>query len=160
MATKEVAIFNNKIENHKTSNASIVSYEIYVPPKEKKKKKKKVLRNGLRQVEHDYEDDIKYSAYPGKVSIHDNKFKNTYHIPALDNDFGLLWVIKNGLKIPDVAYDGILPKDYYLKDSTISPDYKICVKNNGKINFVVMDAANDFEKFSNDLNGYECDIEF
>ena len=33
-------------------------------------------------------------------------------------------------------------------------------KNNGKINFVVMDAANDFEKFSNDLNGYECDIEF
>ena len=160
MATKEVAIFNNKIENHKTSNASIVSYEIYVPPKEKKKKKKKVLRNGLRQVEHDYEDDIKYSAYPGKVSIHDNKFKNTYHIPALDNDFGLLWVMKNGLKIPDVAYDGILPKDYYLKDNTISPDYKICVKNNGKINFVVMDAANDFEKFSNELNGYECDIEF
>ena len=160
MATKEVAIFNNKIENHKTSNASIVSYEIYVPPKEKKKKKKKVLRNGLRQVDHDYKDDIKYSAYPGKVTIHDNKFKNIHYIPALDNDFGLLWVMKNGLKIPDVAYDGILPRDFYLKDRTISPDYKICVKNNGKINFVVMDAANDFEKFSNELNGYECDIEF
>ena len=68
---------------------------------------------------------------------------------------------KNGLKIPDVAYDGILPRDFYLNDGTISPDYKICVKkNNGKINFVVMDAANDFEKFSNELNGYECDIEF
>ncbi len=160
MATKEVAIFNNKIENHKTSNASIVSYEIYVPPKEKKKKKKKVLRKGLRQVDDDYKDDINYSAYPGKVTIHDNKFKNTHHIPALDNDFGLLWVMKNGLKIPDVVYDGILPKDYYLKNSTINPDYKICVKNNGKINFVIMDAANDFEKFSNELYGYECDIEF
>ena len=56
--------------------------------------------------------------------------------------------MKNGLKIPDVVYDGILPMDFYLKDRTISPDYKICVKNNGKINFVVMDAANDFEKFS------------
>ena len=41
MATKEVAIYENKIENHKTINASIVSYEIYVPPKNKKKKKKK-----------------------------------------------------------------------------------------------------------------------
>ena len=35
MATKEVAIYENKIENHKTINASIVSYEIYVPPKNK-----------------------------------------------------------------------------------------------------------------------------
>ena len=47
----------------------------------------------------------------------------------------------------------------YLENST-NPDYKICVKNNGKINFVAMDAGNDFEKFSNDLNNYECDVEF
>jgi parallel beta-helix repeat protein len=160
MATKEVAIYENKIENHKTINASVVSYEIYVPPKNKKKKKKKPLRNGLRQVEEDYIEDISYSAYPGRVSIHDNKFKNKYFIPALDNDFGLLWIMKNKLQIPDIAYDAILPSNYLLENRTPNPEYKICVKNNGKINFVAMDAGNDFEKFSNDLDDYECDVEF
>ena len=42
----------------------------------------------------------------------------------------------------------------------MNPEYKICVKNNGDINFVVLDAANDFEKFSNDLGSYDCEIEF
>ena len=37
MATKKVSLYENKIENHKTINSSIVSYEIYVPPKNKKK---------------------------------------------------------------------------------------------------------------------------
>ena len=160
MATKEVAIYENKIEDHKTINSSVVSYEIYVPPKNKKKKKKKLLRSGLRQVEENYNEDVSYSAYPGMVSIHDNKFKNKHFIPALDNDFGLLWVMKNKLQIPDVAYDAILPSNYFLDNSIPNPDYKICVKNNGKINFVAMDAANDFEKFSNDLGDYACDVEF
>ena len=160
MATKEVAIYENKIEDHKTINSSVVSYEIYVPPKNKKKKKKKLLRSGLRQVEENYNEDVSYSAYPGMVSIHDNKFKNKHFIPALDNDFGLLWVMKNKLQIPDVAYDAILPSNYFLDNSITNPDYKICVKNNGKINFVAMDAANDFEKFSNDLGDYTCDVEF
>ena len=161
MATKEVAIYENLIEDHKTINTSIVSYEIYVPPKnKKKKKKKKPLRNGLRQVEENYEDDVEYSAYPGKVAIHNNKFKNKHFIPALDNDFGLLWIMKNRLRIPDVAYDAILPEDYFIDNNTPNPEYKICIKNNGKINFVAMDAANDFEKFSSDLNDYECEVEF
>jgi len=160
MATKEVAIYENKIENHKTINASVVSYEIYVPPKNKKNKKKKKLRNGLRKVEENFNEDVSYSAYPGKVFIHDNQFKNKHFIPALDNDFGLLWVMKNKLQIPDIAYDAILPSNYLLENNTPNPDYKICVKNNGEINFVAMDAANDFEKFSNDLNDYKCDVEF
>ena len=114
MATKKVALYENKIENHKTINSSIVSYEIYVPPK-KKKKKKKALPNGVRQVENDYESDTQYSAYPGEILIYNNQFKNKHWFPALDNDFGKLWVYKNGMKIPDIAYDGILPEDYYIQ---------------------------------------------
>ena len=41
MATKKVTLYENKIENHKTVNSSIVSYKIYVPPKNKKKKRKR-----------------------------------------------------------------------------------------------------------------------
>ena len=112
----------------------LVTKYMYHP--KRKKEKEKVLRNGLRQVHHDYNHDIKYSAHPGKVTIHENKFKNIHYIPALDNDFGLLWVMKNKLQIPDVAYMmGFYQGTSYLNDGTISPDYKICVKNNGKINF-------------------------
>ena len=113
MATKKVSIYGNKIENHKTVNTSIVSYEIYVPPK--KKKKKKPQREGIRYVEIDYENDIKYSAYPGKIYIYDNEFRNKHFIPAIDNDFGMLWAMKNKFRIPDIAYDAILPSDYYIK---------------------------------------------
>ena len=126
----------------------------------KKKEELKALSKGLRAVDNDYRQDRQYNAYPGRVSIHDNRFENKHFFPALDNDFGLLWVMKNGFKIPDVAYDLILAEDYYLKGSTMNPEYEICVKNNGDINFVVLDAANDFEKFSNDLGPYDCDIEF
>ena len=161
MATKKVALYENKIENHKTINSSIVSYEIYVPPKnKKKKKKKKILPNGVRQIENDYNSDTKYSAYPGEIFIYNNQFKNKHWFPALDNDFGKLWVFKNGMKIPDIAYDGILPKDYFIQGSNINPEYKVCIKNNGEINFVALDAANDFKKFSNDIENYECQVEF
>ena len=163
MATKEVDFYNNKVENHKTVNTSIVSYEVFTSEKKKLKKKKeklKALSNGLRAIDENYSQDEQFNAYPGRVFIHDNSFGNKYFFPAIDNDFGLLWLMKNGFKIPDVAYDLILAEDYYLKDNTINPEYEICVKNNGDFSFVVLDAANDFEKFSNDLAPYDCDIEF
>ncbi|MBT6127027.1 MAG: hypothetical protein HOH47_00305 [Flavobacteriaceae bacterium] len=161
MATKKVALYDNIIENHKTINSSIVSYEIYVPPKnKKKKKKKKALPNGIRQVENDYENDTQYSAYPGRVFVYNNQFNNKYWFPALDNDFGKLWVFKNGMKIPDIAYDGILPKDYYIEGKQINPEYKVCIKNNGAINFAALDAANDFSEFTNEIGNYECEVEF
>jgi parallel beta-helix repeat protein len=163
MATKEVDFYNNKVENHKTVNTSIVSYEVFTSEKKKRKKKKeklKALSIGLRAVDDNYSQDEQFNAYPGRVFIHDNSFENKYFFPAIDNDFGLLWLMKNRFKIPDVAYDLILAEDYYLKDNTINPEYEICVKNNGDFSFVVLDAANDFEKFSNDLAPYDCNIEF
>jgi hypothetical protein len=78
----------------------------------------------------------------------------------LDNDFGKLWVFKNGMKIPDIAYDGILPKDYFIEGQQINPEYKVCIKNNGTINFAVLDAANDFSEFTNEVGNYECEVEF
>ena len=163
MATKKVSLYENKIENHKTINSSIVSYKIYVPPKnkkKKKKKKKKSLPNGVRYVENDYESDTQYSAYPGEIFIYNNLFKNKHWFPALDNDFGKLWVFKNGMKIPDIAYDAILPEDYYIQGQQINPEYKVCIKNNGAINFAALDAANDFNEFSNEVVNYECEVEF
>ena len=134
---------------------------MYVPPKKtKKKKEKNTLPNGVRQVENDYESDTQYSAYPGKIIIYNNQFKNKHWFPALDSDFGKLWILKNGMKIPDIAYDGILPEDYYIQGQQINPEYKVCIHNNGKINFAALDAANDFKEFSNDVGNYECEVDF
>ena len=57
MATKEVDFYNNKVENHKTVNASIVSYEVFTSEKKEREQKKeelKALSNGLRAVDQDY----------------------------------------------------------------------------------------------------------
>ena len=94
------------------------------------------------------------------MTIFNNQFKNKHWFPALDNDFGKLWVFKNGMKIPDIAYDGILPEDYYIKDKQINPEYRVCIKNNGAINFAALDAANDFNEFSNEVGNYDCEVEF
>ena len=56
------------------------------------------------------------------------------------------------MKIPDIAYDGILPEGANLQDS----EHKICLRDNGALNFVFMDAANDFENFSNEVSPYLC----
>jgi hypothetical protein len=84
--------------------------------------------------------------------IHENAFENKFSFPTLSNDYGILMFMKNKMTIPDIVYDGILPKNIPLQ----SPEYKICLDNNGEINFVMMDAANDFENFSNDPTPFDC----
>jgi hypothetical protein len=61
---------------------------------------------------------------------------------------------KNKAKIPDIAYDGILPIDAKLSD----PSVKVCIRNNGDASFAYLDAANEFEYFSNDLRPFNCII--
>jgi hypothetical protein len=60
--------------------------------------------------------------------------------------------LKNKVTIPDIVYDGILPENVFSKSNM----HKICLDNNGVINFVMMDAANDFKNFSNDQSPYNC----
>ena len=47
MATKEVDFYNNKVENHKTVNTSIVSYEVFTSEKKELEQKKKSSRHCL-----------------------------------------------------------------------------------------------------------------
>jgi hypothetical protein len=58
------------------------------------------------------------------------------------------------MRIPDIAYDGILPKGTELQ----APSVKICIQNNENAQFVFLDAANDFESFSNDSTPFNCSV--
>ena len=117
MATKDVKFHDNIVENHKTVNLSVVSYEIFAAEQDEQRKggiSNEAQERGLRAIEGDYKEDKAYNPYPGQVDIRDNRFSNKHFLPTFSNDFGILWVVKNSANIPDIAYDGIFaPGDLY-----------------------------------------------
>ena len=154
MATQDVVFYDNTVEDHKTSNLSVVSYKVFAADKDPQHNslEEAAEAQGLRAIQTDYESDLKYNAYPGNISISANRFNNQFSFPTLSNDFGKLWYFKNGTRIPDIAYDGILPEGVQLQD----PIVKLCIDDNGAASFAFLDAANDFENFSNDLTPFNC----
>ncbi|PSR08811.1 MAG: hypothetical protein C7M88_08730 [Candidatus Arcticimaribacter sp.] len=155
MATQNVDFYNNTVEDHVTNNLSVVSYLVFAAEEEAEAIINQSIQDrGIRAVEADYESDTAYNPYPGNVSIHSNVFKNKFWFPTLSNEYGWLMLFKNKATIPDVVYDGILPDGANLQDD----EHKICIGDNGTFNFVFMDAAHDFDAFSNDVSPYTCTI--
>jgi parallel beta-helix repeat protein len=153
MATQDVNFYDNTVEDHVTNNLSIVSYLVFAAEEEVEAiVSQDVQSRGIRAVETDYESDTAYNPYPGNVSIQNNVFKNKFWFPTLSNEYGWLMLFKNKATIPDVVYDGILPDGATLQDA----EHKICIGDNGTFNFVFMDAAHDFDAFSNDVSPYTC----
>ena len=154
MATKNVTFSKNTIRDHKTVNLSVVSYELFAADDDPENTTldQEAENRGIRSVDSDYTQDVTYNVYPKDILIHENAFENKFSFPTLSNDYGILMFLKNKMTIPDIVYDGILPENIPLQ----SPEYKICIDNNGEINFVMMDAANDFENFSNDQTPFHC----
>jgi len=156
MATQDVNFYNNTIEDHVTNNLSVVSYLVFAAEEEAEAIINQSIQDrGIRAVETDYESDTAYNPYPGNVSIHNNIFKNKFWFPTLSNEYGWLMLFKNKATIPDVVYDGILPDGASLQDD----EHKICIGDNGTFNFVFMDAAHDFDAFSNDVSPYTCTLD-
>ena len=156
MATQDVNFYNNTIEDHVTNNLSVVSYLVFAAEEEAEAIINQSIQDrGIRAVETDYESDTAYNPYPGNVSIHNNIFKNKFWFPTLSNEYGWLMLFKNKATIPDVVYDGILPEGASLQDD----EHKICIGDNGTFNFVFMDAAHDFDAFSNDVSPYTCTLD-
>ena len=156
MATQDVNFYNNTIEDHVTNNLSVVSYLVFAAEEEAEAIINQSIQDrGIRAVETDYESDTAYNPYPGNASIHNNIFKNKFWFPTLSNEYGWLMLFKNKATIPDVVYDGILPDGASLQDD----EHKICIGDNGTFNFVFMDAAHDFDAFSNDVSPYTCTLD-
>ena len=157
MATKDVKFHNNIIEEHKTVNLAVVSYEIFAADEDELGQEtlaSEAQARGLRAIESDYKEDESYNPYPGRVSIHDNTFSNINFLPTFSNEFGLLWLLKNKASIPDIAYDGIISPDGSLQDD----EHRLCVRNNSNASFVYLDASHDFEGFTSDRTPFECKL--
>ena len=156
MATQDVAFYDNIVKDHKTSNLSVVSYEVFAADQDIQNDNlpNEARDQGIRAVESDFREDTAYNPYPGRVRISQNTFENRFLFPTLGNEYGVLMVLKNKAVIPDIVYDGILPQGAALQDE----EHKICIDDNGNINFVFMDAAHDFENFSNETQLFNCKL--
>ncbi|PWJ44901.1 parallel beta-helix domain-containing protein [Sediminitomix flava] len=157
LATENVNIYKNIVANQKTVNLAIISYEILAAlAKDEEKKDETELPGGVRGLDQNYKTDAKYNPYPSQITIQENQFSNEYSIPSLKSDFGILWLVKLGMEIPDIIVDGILPENYLDENGKILPQYRFCIENNGEALFVSLDAANDFENFTTDGSDYTC----
>lgn len=158
MATKDVDIADNEVSNHKTTNLSVVSYELFALERggddSESELSEQAEAQGLRAIDTEYSNDNAYNPYPGRVTIRNNRFKNNALLPTFSNDFGLLWLLKNSATIPDIAYDGMIDKEGSLQDD----EHRLCIENNGDASFVFLDASNEFEGFTNDTSPFNCDI--
>ena len=136
LATSKVEVFNNIITNNKTTNTSIVSYYIT----------EEVIT------------DSSYYPYPTSIHLHDNTYYRDKQFPSFSfvQPIGFLLAYNYWRDIPDIIYDGILDSSL-VKDGAIPDKYKICIKNNINADFSNLDAYNNFENMSQDLEPHNCE---
>lgn len=154
LATKGVQIHDNVIKNNKTLGIGMVSYALL----EAIGTDKNTGGGGSREeLENQHEMDKNYDPFVGNIRVFNNSYENTYLLPDLANDFGKLFLLKFGLNLPSVAWDGLQSPNYFLTDGSINPDYAICVNENTEIKTVNLDAANEFEGLEVNPKVFDCE---
>lgn len=148
LATHGLEITDNDVKDNKTIGVGIVSYELVAALNEGEVQQQENI-GGVQTVDNNYKLDTLYNGFPYKVTVHNNRFSNSHWFPTLSSDFGKLFMLKSFMNPPDIAYDGI-------PDPT-NPNREICIRNNGDITFMDLDAANEFTNLSKDVKAYACD---
>jgi parallel beta-helix repeat protein len=116
MASDEVEVFDNVIENNQTAGMSIVSYLITDKPIQ----------------------DDKYDPFCEGIHIHDNRFKSNGQKPA--GVLGFLVSKLVGSPLPDILYDGMTdPKKR--TGGSLPPELAIHIRNNGDASFADFNLA-------------------
>ena len=148
LATHDLEMMENKIINNTTVGIGIISYELVAALTEGDKKPEKV-KGGTQTVNNNYKLDTLYNPFPYRINIYKNRIENSHWFPSLGQDMGKLFLKESFLHPPDIVYDGIANPD--------RPDPEICLRNNGEIVFLNLDAANEFKDLSKDIKKMDCD---
>jgi parallel beta-helix repeat protein len=146
MASREVEVFDNTIENNQAVSLSIISYKVTGRP---------------------YAQDTGYDPYCETVFVHDNKF-----IGGGDKPSGklpqLIAILTDDGKLPAIVYDGVVDPSKAV-DGALPDKLAIRIQNNGDVgfmnfNFEALDLSNPLtmkkerEKVSRDLKPFEGEI--
>lgn len=153
LATKGVRIHENTIQNNKTIGVAMVSYALV----EALGGEENTGSGGSRkELEKQNQLDVNYDPFIGDVEVYDNTYSNSYLLPNLENDFGKLFLLKFGLSVPFIAWDGLRSPNYYENDGSINPDYRICVNEAEDVKAVNLDAENEFEGLEANPAVFNC----
>jgi parallel beta-helix repeat protein len=154
LATSEVDLHDNRIENNKTLQLGMISYVLVNAITEGEEGTDAV--GSAQRINRNYLEDTGYDPFCNRVYIHQNRFKNDKRIPDLGHDFGRLFLWKFKGKTPDIIYDGLYPEDFILSDGKVNPAREICISENEDARFADLDASNDFEALSFELGYFDC----
>ena len=156
LATREVEIYNNKLENNNTIEVAVVSYALIDAMNDQKSQENKDPGFSTQIFGEGANIDFEYDPYPGAIYIYDNTYGGVSWLPNLNNDFGKLFLWKFGFDRPQIIWDGMVPENYFLSNGTLNPDYKICIQEVG-VKTAILDAANDFEGLVTDPESFNCE---
>jgi len=156
LATREVEIYNNKLENNNTIEVAVVSYALIDAMNDQKSQENKDPGSSTQIFGEGANIDFEYDPYPGAIYIYDNTYGGVSWLPNLNNDFGKLFLWKFGFDRPQIIWDGMVPENYFLSNGTLNPDYKICIQEVG-VKTAILDAANDFEGLVTDPESFNCE---
>jgi len=145
LATREVEIFENEIIDNRTAGVSVISYDFVMAAAAMDES-----NHGDAQMadnEAAYKADESYNPFPASIYIHHNTLESSFTFPSFKSDIGYLLVWQFGLSIPDILWDGITGD---------AAESILCLNENGGASFANMDAANDFENSSREIEAFTC----
>jgi len=129
MATRDVEVYDNKISNHQSFSAAVVSYLINQKP---------------------YSDPA-YDPYPDRISLRNNIIEQQPGAgPDRTRELGVLLVSLFKGDTPEILVDGITPPDRALT---------ICIQDNPGTRIATLDAANAYAGLHLDPTPYACTVD-
>lgn len=137
LATKQVEIFNNIIDNNKTIGVALVSYNLVRKPHE----------------------DKSFNPFPTGITVYENTItRDALSLPAMEFDLSKLLMVKFPVNRPDIIFDGHLNPALEIAGNNYKGENRICVGENKGARFAMIDAPNGFKNVSLDRAPYACEL--
>ncbi len=146
LATRNISIVNNEITDNRTTSIATISYDL-IDAMNGDKKEEGRTNSSAQGIDSKYKLDSLYDPYPNNLYIAQNKIKNSYFIPTLFSDFGLLFLTKFTFNTPSIVIDGF--SDVKLKT------YNYCYEGQ-EVSFANLDIPHNFATINKDLAKYRC----
>lgn len=131
IASDEVELFQNVLEDNQSANAMVVSFSATGKPA----------------------NDVGYDPYPQRVWIHHNRFSgggdepDARNMPALN-----LGRIAAKGRLADILWDGVTPRD------PDGPKTELCITDNGDADFANIDLRGKQENYSTEMATHDCKL--
>lgn len=138
MATENVDVFDNEINDHQTVSTAVVSYYI---------------------TELEFSDEA-YDPFASGVFVFNNQIQRGESMPDTNIAIGQLLAGLFGSDVPEFIHDGIFNPVLVNEDGTIPVEKGICFAGNGDAIAANINAPSGFTDIRKGADLYDCPLEF